>query len=56
MREVSATQLPIEIIAVSVGKSDPALDLQTGISFDGNEGAKINKFLDYIERYLSAVI
>ena len=35
-REISSTQLPIKTIVTAVGKSDPALDLQTGIIFDGN--------------------
>ena len=35
-REVSTTNLPIETIVTAVGKSDPPLDLQTDIIFDGN--------------------
>ena len=31
------------------GQSNPELDFQSGIIFGGNGGAKINKFLDYIE-------
>ena len=45
-REVSVTQLLIEIIVAPICKSDPALDIQTDIIFAGIDGAK---FLDYIE-------
>ena len=48
-RGLSATHLPIETIVAPVGKSDPALDLQTDIIVGDNVGAKINKFLDQIE-------
>ena len=46
-RDVSATQLPAEAIAASVGKSNTAFDLQAGIIFGGNGEAKVHKFLDY---------
>ena len=42
-------QLLSATIVAPVGKSDPALDIQTEIIFCGKGGAKINKFLDYIE-------
>ena len=56
MREVSVTQLPIEIIVALIGKSHPTFDLQTDIIFVGNIGAKVNKFLDYQYLQLLAVI
>ena len=43
-REVSANQLPIETIVAPVGKNEPALDLQTDISFGDNGEA-----FDYIK-------
>ena len=48
-REISVTRLPIETIVESGGKSDSTLDLLTGITFAGNGGAKINKFITNIE-------
>ena len=41
--------MPFEAIAALVGKSDPALDLQMDIIVDHKVGAKINKFLNWIE-------
>ena len=40
--------MPIETIVAPVGKSNSAFELQTDIIFVGNGGAKINKFLDYM--------
>ena len=44
MRNICATQLPIETIVTPVGKSVPALDLQTDIIFGGN-GSLLTKTL-----------
>ena len=46
-REVSAAQLAIETIEAPVGKSHPALDLQTDIIFSDSGESKINRFLGY---------
>ena len=40
--------MPIKTIIAAVGKSDPAFDLQTDISFGGNGRANINKFLNHL--------
>ena len=42
--------MPIEIIVASVGKSDPAFDIQTDIIFGGNGGASTDdtKFVDLV--------
>ena len=42
---IDVTQLSIEIVVARVGKSDPALDLQTAIIFCGNGGTKIGHWL-----------
>ena len=41
--------MAIETIVETVGKTDPAFDLQSDIIFGGNGRAKINKFLDCIK-------
>ena len=50
--KVCAAQLPIETMLVSFGKRDPMFDIHTAIIFNGNSGAKINKFPDDIESTL----
>ena len=47
--KISANQLPIEIIAALVGKSDPTLELQTDNILNGNCGVKRNEISDYLE-------
>ena len=47
--------MPIETIVAPLGKSDPALDLQADIIFGGIGGAKINRFLDYIESIVNGL-